>query len=857
MPKIRIKVKKPYIAYPGSTIQQNYAEDLVHGYLRWDITSRDSYDVKFCALPNPKPFITIDWKGSVAATTEDIAGKWPVGTRFRVYSREQLTQRDVVNISSHLKDQRGATEVTFKTDTQINRDVLITGAATVVKDDLRNAEVLTRLTKEYHADSDVSTQTWDNVSELIKGYLSTCVDETPRNVKWSLRNIKFDNTFAYGDGNVVNFDALNGIVGIFGPNRSGKSSFVGSLMYTLFNGTDRGSVKNLHVINTRKNYCYGRAIVDVDGIDHVIERQTVKNETKKGLVHASTALNLFRMDAGEATDLGDLQRNDTEKAVRKLIGSPEDFLLTSFAAQDELKMFILHGSTKRRQVLSRFLDLDIFDKMYAKAKDDLNIAKGTLRLLPERDWAALDRECSEEIARCSKQIDESDEKLSEAREKLDLLRSSLAAHKDFTPVTKGSVDSQQSKVKSLTNAKNNADEKVITLKSDIAAIEAKIAKIESVLAENDLDELRKRNSAFVSLESSVMSLKHSHEKEASILKQQERSLKILDDIPCGDKYPSCKFIKDAYPLKEKVEPQRDRVQRTLEKLESAQGFLGTLKEEGIQDKIDKLTKLGDMLSRLRVEHSDKTIKLHRAETQLENDAASLVSAQAKLIELEQALKNEENEEVVSLRAEIDVFSRVVRDLDARKMQLATARGKAQTLIDKYASEHETREEVLKTTQAFELIYQTFSRRGIPRIIVASQLPIINAEIAKILQGIVDFTIELETDDESDSMEVYINYGDSRRLIELGSGMEKMISSVAIRVALINVSSLPKTDMFIIDEGFGALDESGVEACNRLLMSLKRHFKTVIVITHVEGVKDAADIVLEISKNEKDSKVMFN
>jgi exonuclease SbcC len=159
-------------------------------------------------------------------------------------------------------------------------------------------------------------------------------------------------------------------------------------------------------------------------------------------------------------------------------------------------------------------------------------------------------------------------------------------------------------------------------------------------------------------------------------------------------------------------------------------------------------------------------------------------------------------------------------------------------------------------KAYELISSAFSRKGIPSVVVASQMPAINAEIAKILSGIVEFTVELEIDDESDSMEVYLNYGDSRRIVELGSGMEKMISSIAIRVALINISSLPKTDMFIIDEGFGALDDAGVEACNRLLSSLKKYFKTIIVITHVDGVKDAADTIIEITKNEKDSKVFY-
>ena len=99
------------------------------------------------------------------------------------------------------------------------------------------------------------------------------------------------------------------------------------------------------------------------------------------------------------------------------------------------------------------------------------------------------------------------------------------------------------------------------------------------------------------------------------------------------------------------------------------------------------------------------------------------------------------------------------------------------------------------------------------------------------------------------------YGDSRRVIELASGMEKMMSSLAIRVALINVSSLTKTNMLIIDEGFGSLDETNIEACSRLLKSLKKWFRNIVIISHVDAIKDSVDNFLEISKNEKDSKVV--
>ena len=103
------------------------------------------------------------------------------------------------------------------------------------------------------------------------------------------------------------------------------------------------------------------------------------------------------------------------------------------------------------------------------------------------------------------------------------------------------------------------------------------------------------------------------------------------------------------------------------------------------------------------------------------------------------------------------------------------------------------------------------------------------------------------------MDIYIDYGDSKRIIELASGMEKMMASLAIRVALINISSLPKCDTFIIDEGFGTLDETNVEACNSLLVSLKKWFKNIILISHVDGVKDAVDNVIDISWNGKDAK----
>jgi exonuclease SbcC len=154
---------------------------------------------------------------------------------------------------------------------------------------------------------------------------------------------------------------------------------------------------------------------------------------------------------------------------------------------------------------------------------------------------------------------------------------------------------------------------------------------------------------------------------------------------------------------------------------------------------------------------------------------------------------------------------------------------------------------------YEIIENGFSKNGVQDVVMSSLLPAVNEEMSKVLDGVVNFTIELDKKPDDDQIDIYINDGD-RRLLELGSGMERFIGSIALRLALHNVSSLPKSDVFIIDEGFGALDAESVEECCTLLKSLKSYFKTVLVVTHVDVVKDVFDSIIDVKKIDKDSKI---
>ena len=848
---------KPWIGYPGTPIQQNYAEELNHGYYLWEIKNSSEWSVVNRPLPNIKPFITIDWAGSLDKTVK-IARSCPQGTRFRVRSSVSLTQDEVYVLSETLKTSMNASEVTYKIDTQFDAQLVKTSTLSVKKTDLRSPEIISKFLRDYYKDFKLNEKEIDELSVTAKFYLSQLAsDNLSRNAKWTLRRLEWDNLFSYGEHNVMDFEKLNGIVGIFGPNRTGKSSIVGALMYAFFNSTDRGPVKNVNICNVRKNYCSSRAIFDHNGLTYVLERQTTKNTSKKGVVSAATSLNLFRMkdDDEEMEDLCGEQRTDTEKTLRNLLGMTEDFLITTLSAQGDTNNFLLQGSTKRRSILLKFLDLDVFDKLHDLASKEVSSIKSQLKNFPDRNWEEIRAQNEQLIKDNTDNITKFEDLINESQTSLSLLSADLLKH-NASPVTQEDVVLQENRVNNFEKKFKECKENVVILEQEIESLQQKSEILQTLIDSIDVKSLKEKQESYRNLFSIVTDVRHDYEKEDSVLALQNKSLKILDDVPCGDNYPSCKFIKDAYINKKQLPEQEKKVASILSLLNEACASLEKLKDDSISDKLSKHEKAYKLSDNIKVEISKKEMEIVKLQTTCSTCASSLFESKLRLNNLQSSLNNDEAVEVVSIRTKILCLTAQLKLYDKQKLESASQLGKLQSTTENLEDEKSTRDSLLRNVRMHELVANAFSKRGIPLLVTKTQLPLINLEISKILQGIVDFTLEVESDEDTDTLEIYINYGDSRRIIELCSGMEKTISAIALRVAMLNVSSLPKSDFFIIDEGFGTLDSAGVEACGKFLYSLKRYFKSVLVITHVDGIKDTADCIVEITKNEKDSKVVY-
>jgi exonuclease SbcC len=262
------------------------------------------------------------------------------------------------------------------------------------------------------------------------------------------------------------------------------------------------------------------------------------------------------------------------------------------------------------------------------------------------------------------------------------------------------------------------------------------------------------------------------------------------------------------------------------------------------------------MSHLRQRLSNSNLEIVRLESRIRHVEQEKIKSSALLDKMRVNQCDEETAKQRNVLVKKRKIAQDKRDEAKRKIQMLSERiGLLTAEIEQLRKDRSCYEENNLQYTVLNLLNKSLSRDGIPLQIVKRKLPVINREIANILTGVTGFTVELESDNKG--MDIILDYGDSRRIIECCSGMEKMMASLAIRTALIRVSSLPKSDMLIIDEGFGALDSSNIESCTALLRSLTKTFRTILIISHVDTVKDVVDNVIEISTSKgHDSKVMF-
>jgi exonuclease SbcC len=172
-------------------------------------------------------------------------------------------------------------------------------------------------------------------------------------------------------------------------------------------------------------------------------------------------------------------------------------------------------------------------------------------------------------------------------------------------------------------------------------------------------------------------------------------------------------------------------------------------------------------------------------------------------------------------------------------------------------------QAVKEERIYQDLAQAFGKRGIQALLIESALPEIEAEANELLSRMTDnrMHLKIETQRETkagnvvETLDIKISDELGTRNYEMFSGGEAFRINFAIRIALSKLlarragAPLPT---LVIDEGFGTQDTVGIEKLKEAINSIQDDFDKILVITHIEELRDAFPSRINIIKTANGS-----
>ena len=859
--KTQVLNKEGTIAYAGSTIQQNFGETDDKGMFIWDIQSKTEFTREKINFVNPKPFITIKLTKSGRIPN---GFNCPDGARLRLVADSNIPLerlRRAVDIAKHRFKPES---ITFLNKANTNDLSVENNIDTELFENLRDEKTQQDLIKEYLKDYNITEDTLNEVFALNSKY-NKVVEENEdisRNVHWRIKKFSWDNLFNYGEGNSIDFDKLSGTVGIFGKNYSGKSSVIDALLYTIYNNTSKNIRKTYNIINQNKDYGSGLVEIEANNKTYQITRRSDKYIKKlKGKVtnEAKTQADFDYVDqvSGEVGSLNQTERGGTDKAIRNVFGDLDDFLNTSMSSQLGALGFINEGSTRRKEILAKFLDLEFFERKFKLAKDDAADLRGALRRVQDVDYDEDIKKTKDDIFRAGAAVAKQKNFCIELKENLSSVLDEIAELENkLAQILEDPISIRQVRqdLERLGQNKKSLKDRISSLTNEIKDKEGFLEKADALLETIDILNLNKQKEEADGLQDKIDELLREQQKKEKEKETSLRQIKILTDIPCGDKFlTSCKFIKDAHNAKQDLSITKKVLSEVEDKLKLNAGELSDIDVDKVSNTISNWTRLTEKKKDEQSRLTNLTLDLERTNTalqKLESEIKELNDVADYYEEHKEVLENIEKvmTELELAKTNKERSDQELQDCEDQIYTLVGKQGALEQKLENLKSLKEEKNRMNVEYSAYDLFMTCMHSNGIAFDVIKKALPVINTEIAKVLSNVVEFEVFFENNDNKLDIQIKHPKHDPRPL-ENGSGAEKTLAAVAIRIALLNVSNMPKGDIMILDEPGTALDAENMEGFVRILDLIKSYFRVVFLITHIEGLKDIVDMTIDIEKRD--------
>ena len=844
----------PHIAYAGSMVQQNHGELLEgHGYLLWDVESRTYQEFD---LHNDYGYLTIDVvNGEIPQWVfDEIDTKLPKFPRLRL--RFTSTEASVMKLKiTELKQMFKVSEVTvtrtdtigqLKTNTRVNKNIVGN-----VKDvTFQNQLIRDYLESQFLLDN----EDLDKISEFNVDINSRVDDsKSAENIIWTPVQFEFSNMFSYGENNLIRFENAQGIMGIFAPNASGKSSLFDAISFCIFDKTSRTFLAK-NILNNRKTQFECKLQFQIHEIDYYIHR-------KAKLVNKGTAVKVdvdfWKEEDGIITSLNGEQRRDTNHIIQQYLGTYDDFVLTSLSLQGNNALFIDKSQSERKDILAQFIGVDIFDKLYNEAYEENRDNATLIKKFKRDDFTTTLANVETKLSDKTTEYQGVQQEVNDLKETIETQNTELLSLSGQLVQLNSDLDdikTLESKLKTLQSKKEELETQQGLQQAKLIGLEETQIELEEKLDGYDEEDILQQFQLYGKLNDELRELTNEIEK----IEIKEQSLEERIAHVKSHKYnPECEicmensegFITAKMSLQSELSQLVNNKAIVVRTRDNVVSQINTLKgyETIHQEMLSTQQKEAVIFKEISTLHN--TISSSETlEVRINND----IQQQEKLIE-----EYYKNEEQIEINRQLNSQIRVIKselnstksELDKKDRVLLKLNGEVSTLKSEKDTIRKRIKEVEKLEEQFKLYefyLNALSRDGVSYELISKALPMIEGEVNNILAQIVEFGMQLEMDGKN--INAYIVYDDQKWSLEMCSGMEKFISGLAIRIALINVCNLPRPNFLVIDEGFGTLDSENLTSLYMLFSYLKTQFDFVMVISHIDSMRDVVDSLLEVKKD---------
>jgi len=843
--------------YAGSLVQQNFGETLdKHGFLVWDLDTMTYEEVD---IQNDYGYYTMDVINGVVPDVTDM----PVHPRLRV----RFSETDVADTKraiTEIKIKYGVEDfTTIKTDSLQKKK-------TGDRDNQLELEDITDVNYQNSLITDyiqrmmpfVSAEDIAGIQSLNKDINSRIVaDELTRNVQWKPVRFEFSNMFSYGEDNVINFGKVTGLMGLFAPNASGKSSLFDAISFCLFDKCSR-AFKAAHVMNNRKADFHCQLDFQIEGVEYSIRREA--RTVNKGK-NVKVDVQFWRTLDGVAESLNGTERRDTNQVIEGYVGRYEDFVLTALSLQGNNALFIDKPQSERKDLLVQFMGLDIFDKLYEAAAEDIKEVAVLIRNFKRTDFTSELATKETEFNTKKSELNDLNKTLKDYTESRDRIQNQISDLKESLIPTDSNLD-----INVLGDSRRTIERKLESNGNDKKTKESKIKEFEGVLNEVSESISMYDNVNGLSIDDAKKEWDLAKGKLSDIQQQidrlesqYERNLEKLTHLETHEYDPNCKFcmnnvfVKDAIATKEIVKTQESQ----LETLNIAQHALIRVTEpfSEVEEVWEKLVDLRNKYNKGIVLKEKTEAELDGLETQTE-----LLKTQLEGVDSDIQRYNENiatiskntaiNQEIRVLEVDKKNIESDIAITNKKILTITGEMGSIESFINVTKSKIQEVKDLEQKNDLYTYYLDAVKKDGVPYELISKAMPVIENEVNNILAQVVDFSLSMDTDGKN--INAKIVYEDQAWNLEMCSGMEKFISGLAIRVALINICGLPRPNFLVIDEGFGTLDADNLSSLFMMMQYLKTQFDFIWMISHLEQMRDIVDGLIEIKKDNGFSKINF-